>query len=65
MLYHRGMARYVYLPAAEAGSPAGEPSESPEPAPPGPEQPGLFSDPPVAAAPGPGRGLAPAVTGRS
>ncbi len=47
MLYHRGLARYVYLPAAEGAAAAAGPSDLLEPAPPGPEQPDLFSDPPA------------------
>jgi 3'-5' exoribonuclease len=39
MLYHRGLARYVYLPAPE-----GPPLEPPEPAAALPEQPGLFGE---------------------
>jgi 3'-5' exoribonuclease len=40
MLYHRGLARFVYLPAPE-GPPAGEP---PDGAPALPEQPALFAE---------------------
>jgi 3'-5' exoribonuclease len=51
MLYHRGLARYVYLPAPEdaqqAAGGAG-PLEPPDPGAAPPEQPGLFGDPPRA-----------------
>jgi 3'-5' exoribonuclease len=45
MLYHRGLARYVYLPAPE-GPPLNG-AEPPEPAAALPEQPGLFGDLPA------------------
>jgi 3'-5' exoribonuclease len=64
MLYHRGLARYVYLPAPDRESPAtaaelGEPPELP----PAPAQPGLFSDPPAGLPDAPVSAVA-ATTGR-
>jgi 3'-5' exoribonuclease len=58
MLYHRGLARYVYLPASDREGPA-EPPEPPDLAPAAPEQPALFpaaprNAPPPLAAVGPG-----------
>ncbi|MBV8200281.1 MAG: HD domain-containing protein [Acidobacteria bacterium] len=53
MLYHRGLARYVYLPAPEGPQLAAEsagPLEPPEPGAVPPEQPGLFAELPHAAA---------------
>ena len=42
MLYHRGLARYVYLPPPEGPPTNG--ADPPEPAPSLPEQPGLFGE---------------------
>lgn len=50
MLYHRGLARYVYLPAPE-GPPLNG-AEPPEPAAALPEQPGLFGELPAGDPPG-------------
>jgi 3'-5' exoribonuclease len=44
MLYHRGLARYLYLPAPEGPPPGAEPGDSPDPALALPEQPGLFGE---------------------
>jgi 3'-5' exoribonuclease len=44
MLYHRGLARYLYLPAPEGPPPAAELGEPPDPALAPPAQPGLFGE---------------------